>query len=151
MLRYFFRKKKEDGQPKSHDPDKQVHRIFQIAALFVIGYIFYTMYFVEDKKPVAVGADLTQEELNEKAKQAFENMKQDPEYRMIREFVTNVESKADKEKGNILNTNDGILIYVPGKLLHGTKPEIVIENEELKLKLNHELKNAAAGSEPVSK
>jgi hypothetical protein len=122
----LFKNKKSENKT-SQNPDKQVHRTFQVGAIFVILFIGYNLYFGgEQKNPAAV----SDAQINAKMKAVFDKMAASPEFKEVRDFVSYMKSNTEKDKTKILDTTDGIIIYIPAKLISDS---VAAENEKISI------------------
>ncbi len=128
-----MKKDKEKNQPLS---DRSVHRSFQLGALLLIIYISYNIFL---EKPVNEDMrGLSDSEINERVEVAMNKIVQKPEYKQVKDFAEYIENNVDKAESKILNVKDGILIYVPQKLLVGKGGKVEVEGAGFKVILNAE-------------
>lgn len=137
----ILRRKSNKQQTPVNKTDKSIHRTFQFGGLFLLGFIVYSIYFDDssNKKPIAEG-DISQAELNVRVKAAFDQMTSSPEFQHIKDFVLYIETNVDKEEAKILNAKDGVLVYIPEKMLGTGTNSLKIENENVKISVSGEKK-----------
>jgi hypothetical protein len=151
----FGPKKNKDKYARSLYPQNsaqlRAHRVFQFGAMCLIGLVFYEIFVAEEaiKKNQNVNVtklECNEEEINKRANTAFQEMLNSPHYKEITEFVDYVESNADKKDGNILQTQDGYLLYVPfSKIATISQNEdkqnsIPLSNDQIDFDINFEAK-----------
>lgn len=137
----LFGNKKNEQQPAGNQ-DKSVHRTFQIGAILLMGFIVYSLYFEDNKTQNDTQAlsSLTQEQLNERIKEAFQRMADSPKYKEIKDFVQYMETNTDGKTAKILEGNDGIIIYLPNSVLSQSKNSVDLEDEKQKISIKSEKK-----------
>lgn len=120
---------------KTSDPyivDKKFNSILRFGAILLIGYILFVNFdsSLSDKEKTSEIVNvngkaecLTTEEiakekllLRKQLETSFDEMKNSPKFKKVAEFVNYIEQNKNVEAGNVLQTNDGYLIYIPNQL-----------------------------------
>ncbi len=124
-----------NGEKKNKKPlkEKDINLVFKLAALLVMGFVVYEIYVI-DEKPInklEVGGDkiLSEAQIQAKVEEAFERMSESPKFQKVNEFVDLI-NDADKSASPLmLDTKDGVILYLPKKSF---EPEglIKLENKE---------------------
>ncbi len=128
----FLRKRKK--KEKISNPDAKIHRVFQLGALVIIGVIVYNSYFFKGGEGQVYQCD--EKTLDERAKAALEKMSENTEYKKLRSFVEYMDSNIDKTKSSVLDTPQGILIYVPNEMMNAEKNNIDVDAQNYKVNLS---------------
>ncbi len=137
----FFKKKNaaEQIQPIA---DKNVQRTFQIGAVFLLGFVIYSLYFDDSSKVPGKNSlsNLTEEQLNARVKQAFEQMSENPEYKKIKDFILYIETNVDGKSAKVLDAKNGVLIYLPEKMLENNSGKVEISEKNVNISISSEKK-----------
>lgn len=132
----IFGKKNKENRP---DENARFHKIFRLLALALILFVAYSLYYrpvdkVEDSGQLKK-CILDEDKLNEKVKQAFNKMNENPEYKRMKEFVDLVDSKIKNEKGGIYNAPNGTIIFIPSEALKDKNSKFLIEDGDQKFQV----------------
>ncbi|HCR86496.1 MAG TPA: hypothetical protein DIV86_07460 [Alphaproteobacteria bacterium] len=116
------------GNPKSGGY-QSADKIFRMAAILIIVYIFYSSYqsdktllhgaAVPAEKSIADEAEAkyTEQEIQAKVEAAFLKMKRTPEFKKISDFIKMTEGKFTSSEVSLLESADGYIIYIPNDKL----------------------------------
>lgn len=123
--------------------DKRVHRTFQFAALILLAFVVYSIYF---ETPQETGknnpySNLTEEQFQQRVESAFRKMADSPEYKQVKDFVLYVEDNTDEKNAKLLQAKTGVLIYIPQNMLDAGLNNQVLEHGSVKISVSSEEKD----------
>jgi hypothetical protein len=134
--------------------DKGIHRMFQFGALLMAGLVFYNLYFGDPSKlqlqPEENKNYLTEEQINEKVKIALDKIIETSDFKAVKDFISYAQGAVTGGGGKIMDTNEGIFIFVPKADIESKNNKIIVENETLKLEIKSEKKQNSSLKTPES-
>ncbi len=125
---------KKEKDNKSYNPDKNVHRTFQVGAIAVVGYILYSFFSgggIKVERPLEDGEQcLSEEEVAEKIRTGLKKLVNSDELKGVKDFVNAMNSNVSENKPTTYSYKGGVIIYVPDGNL--ADKNIVVEGKDSK-------------------